>query len=85
MWVATVDFMKAFDSISHQSLWEALEKCGIESNYINLLRRQYAEQEETVSTDKESDIFEIKRSTKQGGLYPVYSSTWCSKWHWKEM
>ena len=26
MWVATVDFMKAFDSISYQSLWTSLEK-----------------------------------------------------------
>ena len=38
MWVATVDFMKGFDSLSHQSLWKALEKCGIESQYISLLR-----------------------------------------------
>ena len=66
MWVATVDFMKAFDSISHQYLWKALEKCGIESHYISLLRRPYAEKKGTLSTDKESDMFEIKRGTKQG-------------------
>ena len=66
MLVATLDFMKAFDSRSHQSLWEALNKCGIESNCINFLRRLYAEQKGTVSTDKESDMFEIKRGTKQG-------------------
>ena len=36
MWIATVDFMKAFDSMSHQSLCKALETCGIESHYINL-------------------------------------------------
>ena len=71
IWVATVDFMKAFDSISHQSLWEALEKCGIESNYISLLRRLYAEQKGTVSTDKKSDMFEMKRGTKHG--YPLSS------------
>ena len=64
MWVATVDFMKAFDSISQQSLWKALEKCGIESN--NLLRRLFAEQKGTVSTDRESNMFEMKRGTKQG-------------------
>ena len=58
--------MKAFDSTSHQSLWKALEKCGIESHYINLLKRLHAEQKGTVPTDKESDRFEMKRSTKQG-------------------
>ena len=35
-WVATVDITEAFDSMSHQSLLEALETCGIESNYISL-------------------------------------------------
>ena len=39
MWVATVDFMKAFDSMCHQSLWASLEKCGIESHYMCFLRR----------------------------------------------
>ena len=66
MCVATVDFMKAFDSIQHQSSWNADEKCGIESQYISLLRSLYAEQKGTVSTDKETDMFEMKSGTKQG-------------------
>ena len=61
MWVATVDFMKACDSISHQSLWKALAESGIESPYISLLRRLYADQKGTVLTDKAIDVFEIKR------------------------
>ena len=44
MWIATIDFMKAFDSISHNSIWNALEQCEIESSYISLLRRLFAEQ-----------------------------------------
>ena len=31
MWVATIDFMKAFDSITHKSIWDAL-KSGAISN-----------------------------------------------------
>ena len=58
--------MQAFDSISHKSLWKALEKFGIEPQYISLLRRLYAEQQGTVFTDKESDLLEIKRGMKQG-------------------
>ena len=68
MWVANVDFMKAFDSISHQSLSKALEKCGIESHCINLLRRLCMEQKGTVSTDEESDMFEIKRNEAGGSF-----------------
>ena len=66
MWVATVDFMKAFDSICHKYFWTSLEKCGIESHYMRLLRRFFAEQKGSVSTDKECDMFEIHRGTKQG-------------------
>ena len=66
MWVATIDFMKAYDSIIHNSIWDALETCGIEHQYINLLKRRYKNQKATVMTDKESDMFEIKKGTKQG-------------------
>ena len=36
MSISTVDFMKAFDSISHRSLWDALGHCGIEPHYVGL-------------------------------------------------
>ena len=29
MWIATIDFAKAFDSITHKSIWKALNSCGI--------------------------------------------------------
>ena len=53
--------MKAFDSISDKSQWNALEQCGIEPRYISLSRRLYAEQKATVLTDSESDVFDMKR------------------------
>ena len=52
MWTATVDFMKAFDSISHKSIWDALIKsCNIDHEYISLLRKIYREPE-GFSTDR---------------------------------
>ena len=39
MWTATVDFMKAFDSISHNSIWEALLSCNVEHGYVCLLKK----------------------------------------------
>ena len=53
MWVATINFTKAFDSITHNSIWNALKTCGMDQN-----------QKATVLTDKESDMFEIKKETK---------------------
>ena len=61
MWVATVDFANAFDMIRHKSLWIAFAQFSVEPQYISLLTRLYADQKATLSTDKESDVFEIKR------------------------
>ena len=61
MWIATIDFMKAFDSVNHNSLKDALKTCGIEHEYISLLKRPHKNQKATVMTDEESDVFEIRR------------------------
>ena len=66
MWVATIDFMKAFDSKSPNSIWDALKSCGIEHEYINLLKRLYENQKTTVMTDKESDMFEQRKIDQAG-------------------
>ena len=57
MWTATVDFTKAFDSISHNSIWEALKSCNVDHEYVNLLRKIYEDQKASVQTDEESNIF----------------------------
>ena len=38
MWAATIDFTKAFESVTHTSIWDALKSCGIEHDYIHLLK-----------------------------------------------
>ena len=70
MWVATIDFMKAFDSITHKSIWDALESFGIEHGYINLLKKLYKNQKSEVMTDEESDMFPDQKGTKQGDPLP---------------
>ena len=44
---------------------KALARFKVELPYISLLKRLYAEQQATVLTDKESDVFKIQRGTKQ--------------------
>ena len=66
MWIAIVDFARAFDTIKHKASWTALAHFGVESHYICVLQRLHADQKATVLTDKESDMFAIKRGTKQG-------------------
>ena len=49
---------KAFDTVRHEALWKA--------RAIFEVKGLYAEQRATVLTDKESDMFETQRWTKQG-------------------
>ena len=66
MWTASVDFTKAFDSISHKSIRKALKACDIKHHHISLLKKIYKDQKASVQTDEESNIFEIRKGTKQG-------------------
>ena len=63
---ATIDFMEAFESITHKSIWNALKSYGIEHDYISLLKELYRVQKATVLTDEEGDLFDKKKGTKQG-------------------
>ena len=38
LWVAALDFKKAFDSVEHDALWKALEEQEVPETYINLLK-----------------------------------------------
>ena len=51
--------------ITHNSIWDALKSCGIEHDYIHLLKRLFKNQKDTVMIDEES-MFEIKKGSKQG-------------------
>ena len=66
MRAATIDFMKAFDSITRKSNWDALNSYGIQHDYIRLLKKLYGDQKATVLTEEESDMCDIKKGTKQG-------------------
>ena len=74
MWTATIDFTKAFDSVTHKSIWKALKPCGIKHDYISLVKKIYRDQKASVQTDEESNIFEIKKGTKQGDPLSVLDS-----------
>lgn len=66
LWLGAVDFKKAFDTISHSGLWEALSHQEVPSAYVRLLQQLYSGQSGQVRTDKLSRQFNIGRGTKQG-------------------
>ena len=66
LYISTIDFTKEFDRIKHSAFWSSLQFYGIKPAYVRLLKRLYSHQKGTVLTDQESDVFPIKRGTKQG-------------------
>ena len=66
LWTAAVDFQKAFDSVSHDKLWQTLAKQDIPTPYIHLLQTLYEDQTGTVKTDRLSRSFTLQRGVKQG-------------------
>jgi len=66
LWVAAVDFQKAFDSVLHTSIWQALADQEVPMTYVHMLRRLYEGQKAEVQTDKCSREFGLRRGTKQG-------------------
>ena len=66
MWVAAIDFKKAFNSIQHDAGLEISPKLFGQWQYICLVKKLYTDQRATILTDVESDEFRIARGTKQG-------------------
>ena len=66
LWVATLDFKKAFDSIHHSSIWDALLAHGVPHAYIRILSNLYQGQRASIHADEKSREFPILRGTKQG-------------------
>ena len=66
VWLALVDFEKAFDTVEHAPLWQALETLGVQSEYIDVLKVLYCKQTCMVSAGVSSRLFDLKRGVKQG-------------------
>ena len=66
LWTAALDFKKAFDTVEHHHLWEALKQQGVQPGYVSLLQDLYKDQNGRVKTDVISKTFHIERGTKQG-------------------
>ena len=66
VWIAALDFKKAFDTVSHDSLWKALQDQEVPDGYVALLKSLYSDQVGNVKTDRLSKDFQIERGTKQG-------------------
>ena len=86
MWVATVDFMKAFDSVSRQSLWKALEKLRYRITLDQILEEAFRGTErDSLNGQRKRYVWDKKGERNTCMFCTFYSSTRCAKWHWKMM
>lgn len=70
LYVAFVDFYKAFDMISHSTLWMVLSRTGVQGRMLNMLRGMYQCVKSCVrcSGGELTDYFECLQGLKQGCL-----------------
>ena len=66
LWIAAIDFRKAFDSVEHFAIWNALQKHGVPNAYTSVLQKLYSQQTGKVITPAMSREFKLERGTKQG-------------------
>jgi hypothetical protein len=66
IWIAAVDFKKAFDTIIHETLWNALWTQGVPQRCIYILIQLYRDASATVKLDCMSKRFSLKRGVRQG-------------------
>ena len=65
-----IDYVKAFDCVDHNKLWNILKEVGIPGHLTCLLRNLYAGQEATVRTGHgTTDWFQIGKGVGQGCIF----------------
>jgi endonuclease/exonuclease/phosphatase family metal-dependent hydrolase len=66
LFIAYVDYSKAFDSISHKALWNALISQGVNRKYVDILQVLYSESKAVVRLERRGSSFDILRGVRQG-------------------
>lgn len=66
LYVAFIDYSKAFDSISHSAIWNALSQLNVEQKYINIIKNIYAKSTSRVKLETKGDEIKIERGVRQG-------------------
>jgi hypothetical protein len=72
LFMAFVDYEKAFDSIKHESVFQALTKHGVPTKLKNILKETYQDGTAQIRTELLSEKIKIQKGVRQGDtLSPV--------------
>ena len=81
MWTATVDFMKAFDSISHNLISEALLSCNVDHGYVYFLKKFTKIRRHQCRQTKRVKFSISKKTPNRAIRCPAFCSTRCCSMH----
>ncbi|CAH0717940.1 unnamed protein product, partial [Brenthis ino] len=65
-YISFIDYSKAFDSLLHKNIWEALVEQGIELKYIRLIKNVYRNSTARIQLEKKSQPFKVGKGVRQG-------------------
>lgn len=65
-YLAFVDYNKAFDSLRHTYIWEALQSQGVHPKYIRIIKKLYNKSTSKIQTERKGPAFQIKKGVRQG-------------------
>lgn len=66
LYIAFIDYQKAFDTISHSAIWRTLLTQNVNQRYINILKDLYEKSQSRVQLDNVGPPIKIERGVKQG-------------------
>lgn len=66
LYIAFVDYKKAFDCIEHEGLWISLQEQGVEQSFITILQQIYKNSKAIVKLERKGKPFDVKRGVRQG-------------------
>jgi len=64
--VLLIDFNKAFDSVKHTFLWQAMANQGVPKKWIEIIAEIYKKSKAHVKTDRIGPTFKIGKGVRQG-------------------
>lgn len=65
-YIAFVDFNKAFDTLEHKFIWDALERQGVHGKYIRILKNVYKKSTAQIKLESIGEEFPVERGVRQG-------------------
>ena len=66
LYMAFIDYEKAFDSISHEAIFKAMRNQGIDEVYINITKDVYTNSTAQIQTDVLSWKSDLNKGDRQG-------------------